>query len=688
MPVYVHPEGDESVAIRGPVSTRDYVFRDGIRYRRALLAALSGVAVLALFVIVRYEAMPRVIAPEAPSKLLSAVAAFRYYPILLLAMTLSAGPVVAKAGKVLSEHARDVLLLATYIAAFLMIVAMYPQVRAGAPEMTIPGVMGFGLHFRVDMLSWIMLIVSSVLWLVVGIYARDYMPIEHHRDRFYLFLMLTYAGVLGTVMASDILTLFLFFELMTLASYLLVAHKETTDSIVAGSRYIYMGIAAGLSILLGIILMQFYTSHLDFALLAQDLSRTGPVQYVIATLLILGFGLKAGMLPLHIWLPRAHPVAPTPASALLSGLLIKTGTYGILRVVTSFFMPAFDAVTGRDDVFWQLATTEGAILIWIGIATMAVGVFMALQQSEMKKMLAYHSISQMGYIIMGIGVASYLGYIGAMGFAGSVFHTLNHALFKSLLFMVVGVVYLSTGQIDMYKLGGLWRRMPVTALICLTAALGITGMPGFNGFASKSIIHHAIDEAWHYGHYSFRSAEMLFTVVSAGTVASFIKFYYFIFLRRPEKSDPYVAHVGSGTMQIAMSIAAVLIVGVGLFPGTLMRHLVIPAVRTFNYDPAFIDNYLVGMTFFNPRDLWNAAVAYGLGILLFATGIRFGLFHLHLPEWLQPEQSLYGRLIRWTRWFTGTIRRGYERRANASDAYVYTAILLGALFFTIRDVLF
>lgn len=668
------------VTIRGPVSTRVYVYKDGRRYLRVVLVVLSGIATIAA-----YSALPFTM----ESLLLRTVREFRYYPSALLLLTIISGPVVAKVGKRISEHARDVLLLLIYAASLLMIAAMFPQVQAEQPSTTIPGVMGYGLHFRIDMLSWIMLIVSSSLWFIVGMYARDYMPIEHHRDRFYIFFMLTYAGVLGTVMASDILTLFLFFELMTFASYLLVAHKETADSIVAGSRYIFMGIAGGLTILLGIVLMQFHTAHLDFALLAQDLRAAGPVQYVIAALLIMGFGLKAGMLPLHIWLPRAHPVAPTPASALLSGLLIKTGTYGILRVATSFFMPAFEIASGRDDVLWALSHNEGTVLIWIGIITMAVGVFMAIQQSEMKKMLAYHSISQMGYIIMGIGVASYLGYIGAMGFAGSVFHTLNHALFKSLLFMVVGVIYLNTGQTDMYKLGGLWRRMPVTALICLVAALGITGMPGFNGFASKSILHHAIDEAWHYGHYSFRSAEMMFTIVSAGTVGSFIKLYYYVFLRKPVGTgELYVGHVGSGTMQIAMSISTVLIILIGLFPGVVMTTVIIPATRTFNYDPAFIDTYLVGIEFFNREDLWNTMVAFLLGGLLFATGVRFGLFHLNLFGWLSTDRSIYLRLMKRTRRFTLRVYRLYALRANASDAYIYTAIMMIALIAVVSGELF
>ncbi|MFW6368546.1 MAG: complex I subunit 5 family protein [Spirochaetota bacterium] len=663
-----------------PVSTHEYVRREGVRFRRAVIVLLSGfVAFVVLFALFAFDAVPAFPALEA-SGIVGAVLQFGHYPLVLTFLPFAAGPVVATLGKRVSEHARDLGLLVVHIGILALIVLMLPQVRSGMVETTLPGVLSFGLHFRVDMLSYVMVATGGVLWLVVGIYARDYMVTVHHRDRFYLFLSITYGGVLGTVMASDILTMFLFFEVTTFSSYLLVTHNETNDSIVAGSRYLFMGVAGGLAILLGVILMQFHTDHMDFSLLAQDLQGTGSVQYIIASLFVLGFGLKAGMLPLHIWLPRAHPVAPTPASALLSGFLIKIGTYGMLRVTTSFFMPGFNFAESRENVLWALSHNEGTVIIWLGIATMAVGVFMALQQSEMKKMLAYHSISQMGYIIMGIGVASYLGYIGAMGFAGSVYHTVNHALFKSLLFMVVGFVYLSTGRKSMYELGGLWRKMPVTAMIGLIAALGITGMPGFNGFASKSILHHAIDEAWHYGHYSFRSAEVMFTIVSAGTVASFIKLYYFVFLRKPATGgDEPLPWAGNGTMQIGMSIPALLIVALGVFPGYLMETFIIPAARVFNYDPAFIDSYLRGMEFFTFESLWSTAFVYLLGGVLFAAGIRFELFHLQLPGWLNVERVVYRPLYNAGKTVVNTLSYRFERRANASDVYIYTVVLIATL---------
>jgi hydrogenase-4 component B len=150
---------------------------------------------------------------------------------------------------------------------------MYPQVAAGGIINSIPQVFGYGLHFKVDMLSYTMVSTAGILWLLVSIYAHEYMEMEHHRDRFYLFMSITFGGVLGTVMASDILTMFLFFELMTFSSYLLVAHNQSSESILAGNNYIYMGVGGGLAVLIGMILLLFNTNHLDFVFLATELSQ-------------------------------------------------------------------------------------------------------------------------------------------------------------------------------------------------------------------------------------------------------------------------------------------------------------------------------------------------------------------------------------------------------------------------------
>lgn len=606
---------------------------------------------------------------------------FKSLPLIIILIPLVGGPIEMYFFR-RRENARDMAIVYTTVLTFFLILALFPQVLEGTMRFEIPRALGLGIRFKVDMLGFIMLVVSSILWVLVSMYAHDYMMIEKHRNRFFLQMSITYAGVLGTIMAGDLITMFLFFELMTFASYFLVAHNQSKDSLIAGDIFIYMGVAGGLALLLGIILLYVNTGTVAFIPLAARISTLGNVKYLMASLFMIGFGIKAGMLPLHIWLPRAHPVAPTPASALLSGLMIKIGAFGILRVLTSFFMPAKGAYVSYESPIWDLSIELGAAIIWIGIFTMAVGVFMALQQSNIKKMLAYHSISQMGYIIMGIGVAAYLGPKGAMGFSGAIYHMINHALFKALLFMVAGVIYLRTHELDMYKLGGMWRKLPFTALVCLIAALGITGMPLFNGYASKSILHHAIVEAYEYGHPSFRYAEMMFTLISAGTVTSFIKLFGFVFVgKMPGKYKKVQGE--SIMMSLGMGGLALLIVLIGFFPNFVMDQFIIPATQGYAYSSDFIKKYLMDMNFFNSHDLITMVYVYGIGIAIFYLGIRFHLFHLHLPRWMDGDFAMNKGIRKKTLAMSNTFLHGIETSIIKSDVVIYALVLLGIILYLI-----
>ena len=606
---------------------------------------------------------------------------FKSLPLIIVLIPLVGGPVEMYFFR-RKENSRDMAVVYTTVLTFFLILALFPQVLEGTMRFGIPKMLGLGLNFKVDMMGFIMVMISSIIWVLVSMYAHDYMSIEKHRNRFFLQMSITYGGVLGTIMAGDLITMFLFFEIMTFASYFLVAHNQSKESLIAGDSYIYMGVAGGLALLLGIILLYVNVGTVTFIPMAAKVASLGNVKYLIATLFLIGFGIKAGMLPLHIWLPRAHPVAPTPASALLSGLMIKIGAFGILRVFTSFFMPAKGAFLPYEDPIWDLSIELGAAIIWIGIITMAAGVFMALQQSNMKKMLAYHSISQMGYIIMGIGVAAYLGPKGAMGFSGAIYHMVNHALFKSLLFMVAGVIYLKTHEMDMYKLGGMWRKFPFTALVCLIAALGITGMPLFNGFASKSILHHAIVEAYEYGHPSFRYAEMIFTLISAGTVTSFIKLFGFVFLGKlPEKYKDIKGE--KIMMSLGMGGLAILVTLIGIFPNFVMDQFIIPATRGFAYSSDFIDHYLVGMNFFNVHDLMTMVYIFAIGAAIFYLGIRFHLFHLHLPRWMDGDFTMHKGLRKKSLAMSNTFIHGMETTIIKSDVVIYAIVLLGIIIYLV-----
>ncbi len=613
-----------------------------------------------------------------------------------------------------SCNRRDMLVILMTSFTILMSLFLYPNALEGGQTFNIPGVLGLGLSFRVDMLGFTMLMITSVLWFLVMVYAHEYMLKERHSSRFFVFMGITYSSVLGTIMAGDLLTVFLFFEVMTFASYMLVVHGQKDDSYHAGYNYIFMGIIGGFAILIAVMLLYFTVGDLSFASAIHALNEAGNIKFVIIGLLIFGFGIKAGMAPVHVWLPRAHPVAPTPASALLSGIMIKLGAYGILRVATSYYFPQEGADFSAP--VWLTSNAVGSSVIWLGIITMTIGVFFALQQSNIKRMLAYHSISQMGYIMMGIGVALYLGSYGAMGYAGALYHIINHALFKSLLFMVAGVVIYHTGEANMYKLGGLWKKLPLSATVCLIAALGISGIPLFNGFVSKTILHHGIVEAYEYhGQMSMVFAERIFIVISAGTVASFIKLFYFVFLRKPDQ--PHQLNPEYNNLDTAMAMVALLIIFIGLNPNFILNAFIIPQLNMMPYSPTFVDTYIVGMSVFTYDDLTIMIWIVLLGGLIFYFGNKFHLFHIKLPYWLNLEylvfypvnvlirkscHLMYGDQCKYNAvtlqklalkdnkdigfldrfvLMASIFNNRYEKRIIKSDAFIYTIFITGILTF-------
>ncbi|MEW5919914.1 MAG: proton-conducting transporter membrane subunit [Bacillota bacterium] len=544
---------------------------------------------------------------------------------------------------------RNLTATAVTAATLIVVTAMYPAVVTGGRVLSFQlfnVVSPLNLTFRVDSFSFIVALIASFVWLAATIYALSYMEHEENRGRFFSLLLLTLSGTVGVPLAGDFLSLLLFFEIMSLASYVLVVHTQTDEAYSAGDLYLYLGVVGGMSILAGLALLYFRNGTLAIlpaTLLIQGMDVVIPLA---AILMIIGFGIKAGMAPLHIWLPRAHPVAPAPASALLSGIMIKTGAYGIIRVVNVLLVPSAgpsvaEHAKGLYYEFWSMVSGMGYVIIWIGIITMFMGVILAIIQENIKKMLACSSISQMGFILVGIGVAGYLKYEGAMGMAGASYHIINHALFKSCLFLAAGVIAYKLGELNMYNLGGLWKKLPFTTLVVIIASLGIAGFPFFNGYASKTLLHHALVEAYeHYGVKALLEAERIFMISAAGTVLYYLKFIYLVFLRRPPEES--VARIESikgepRSMKFGMAMLAVMIVFIGLNPGFLLNSLIIPTVSSFAFAPDFIEHHIVGIHFFTTSDIMSSLVVIGLGAIAFAIGVKSGLFKMSFPAWLGQE---------------------------------------------------
>jgi formate hydrogenlyase subunit 3/multisubunit Na+/H+ antiporter MnhD subunit len=531
---------------------------------------------------------------------------------------------------------RDKMLVYSGFVVIFLLIMIYPKVLLGEIDYKFPNLLFLGISFKIDFLAYTILLISAYVWFYVIVYAHEYMTKEKHSTRFFFFLALTYSSVIGTIASFDLLTMFLFFEVMTLASYMLVIHGQTDESYRAGFNYIVMGLIGGFLIFTALVLVYFHVGSLEFVSIIEVINDNVVLKYWILVLLVLGFGIKAGMAPVHVWLPRAHPVAPTPASALLSGVMIKVGAYGIIRVASTYFFPAAEVSIGIDNPLWNTASIVGALIIWIGIFTMLLGVVLALQQANIKKLLAYSSISQMGYILVGIGVALYLGYEGAMGYTGAVYHIINHALFKSLLFMVAGVIYFHTKELDMYKLGGLWKKLPLTSLLFLIGMFGIIGMPLFNGYVSKTILHHGIVEAYQYGSQIFILAEILFIIASIGTVCYFSKMFYHVFLRKTENAYKSMTFDFS-SLDLALVGVGIIIVSIGLFPRFIVNALILPQMQTMSFSQSFIEYKIMDINLFPAYDLLMAIGVIVLGILAFIFGRKYRLFQIKLPYWISIE---------------------------------------------------
>lgn len=487
------------------------------------------------------------------------------------------------------------------------------------------------LVFTVDSYGMLFSAFTSLLWFSATLYSVEYLRHEHKRDRFHVASLVVLSAMLGVVLAGDLITLYLFFEVLGLVAFLLVIHTETPEARSAGIKYLWMTVVGGFALVGGIFLIYALGGSGALEPLPPDVGSE-PLRWAAFGLLVLGFGVKAGMVPVHVWLPDAHPVAPTPASALLSGVMIKAGAYGIFRVATALFRPPV-ALAG-EEALWHASSSFGLVIIWLGIATMVIGVVMALGQHNAKRMLAYHSVSQMGFILAGIGAAAYLGTHGALGIAGGLYHVVNHALFKGALFLGVGAVAYRTGELNMYKLGGLWRRMPLTFVFTLIAALGITGVPLFNGFVSKCLIHHALVEAYEFHHLlSLGIAEKIYILTCGGTACSFIKLIGLVFLGKAKRTYDADVVDPPWRMLAPMGLLGVFIVALGVRPDLLLDGVFAPGLHTWGLHSELLTHYLEH-SFMSPADLMSVVIAFAIGAMLFVVGMRFGLFHLHAPEWV------------------------------------------------------
>jgi len=338
-----------------------------------------------------------------------------------------------------------------------------------------------GIDLRLDALANLLLLAVSLVGFAVALYSVDYMRRFTARGHFYSLFLLMVTGMNGVILAGDLFNLYVFLEVAAVASYSLVAFGCAHEELEASFKYIVLGSLSSTLILVAIALVYGITGTLNMAHMAGRIAETGMDAPLLLAfgLFICGFSFKAALVPFHAWLPDAHPAAPAPVSAMLSGVLIKAiGIYVLARLVFNVF---------------GVGESELGLLRWLGILSMVTGGLLAAGQKDMKRLFAYSSISQVGFMVLGLGLGTPLGLVGAL------YHLINHSMFKSLLFLKAGALEYATGTRKLKKLGGLNRMLPVTGATSLVGSMSIAGVPPFNGFWSKLIIILACVESGYYG---------------------------------------------------------------------------------------------------------------------------------------------------------------------------------------------
>ncbi|MBN2465233.1 NADH/ubiquinone/plastoquinone (complex I) [candidate division WOR-3 bacterium] len=415
-----------------------------------------------------------------------------------------------------------------------------------------------GITLAYDHLTALVVLAVNIVGLCALLFAVRYLDHYTGRWKFYALFMLILVGLNGVSVTGDMFNLFVFTEIAAVSSYALVAFGTDFDELEAGFKYMVIGEIGGAAILLAIALLYAKASTLNMAVVSQVMAGFGrtPLFWLIVAMFLVGFAIKMAMVPFHAWLPDAHPSAPAPVSALLSGVFIKVlGVYAMSRVMFNVFGLSRANAAG----FFNL-------LIGFGVLSIVAGGLLAYAQKDYKRLLAYSSISQIGYILIGLGIGNYWGIVGAL------FHILAHALGKGLLFLTAGSVEHATGTRDLDRLSGLEKRMPATAWSYLLGSLSLAGVPPFAGFFSKFFI---IVGALSADMYWLAILAALFSTVTLGYL---VKVANRAFFARRDR-EPTAAREAPAVMVVAMLglLVLTIVLGVGFKP--VVDRLVGPAAN-------------------------------------------------------------------------------------------------------------
>nr|MCR5720236.1 complex I subunit 5 family protein [Lachnospiraceae bacterium] len=461
-------------------------------------------------------------------------------------------------------------------------------------------------------------LVGSFMWFVSAFFSVEYNKHHKNRNRYYMFLIFTLGVTMGVFIAADLFTLFIMFELASLASFVWVVQEETEKAMKAGETYLYVAMIGGFAMLSGICIFYGATNTLSIEALLDPSIYEGVNKGIIkaaALLIFVGFGAKAGAFPIHVWLPQAHPVAPAPLSALLSGILTKIGIFGVL------------ILSGRmmfGDSSWV------AFVLTVGVITMFVGALLAVFSVDLKRILACSSVSQIGFILVGISLMGILK-INEKAVYGAVLYMVNHSLFKLVLFITAGVVYMRTHNLDLNAIKGYGRNKKSLMFIYLCGALGISGIPLFSGYVSKTLVHEALvelieevreKEAFFYSAGALKAMEILFLFCGGLTLAYMLKIFFVLFIEKnkdeklQEKYDADKDVFGKGNFPI-LSVPACLFIVFGVLPNKVFMKLGI-----LGSDLVKLTKTEESVNFFSLENLKGSFISIAVGLLVYFVFVK------------------------------------------------------------------
>lgn len=535
-----------------------------------------------------------------------------------------------------------------------------------------PLMVGFGyilpgvkLQIFLDQLSGFFLATISLITSLVSIYSWSYMKIYQRENIawwsfcYNLFIL----SMILVVSVNNAITFLIFWELMTLASYFLVTFEYRHQQVrKAGFFYIVMT-HIGTVFIISAFFIMFNgvalngTGGWDFAALSSNSANLSSIaKSLVFMFALIGFGTKAGIVPLHIWLPLAHPAAPSNVSAIMSGVMIKTAIYGMIRLIID--------ILGPGPAWW------GGLVLTVGVTSAVIGVIYALMEHDLKRLLAFHSVENIGIILMGVGT-SLIFYAwempvpAAIALAGGLFHVLNHAIFKSLLFLGAGGIYYRTHSRDIEELGGLIKKMPQTALLFLVGSISISAIPPFNGFASEYQIYQSLLSVSYLNVSGFWSVAGILAcaalaLTGALAAACFVKAFGISFLAMPRTQKAAQAREVPLVMRISMAPLGILCLALGVIPGPALKSLtalagqlipgaVVPQISTYNMNLALVLFLIMTMLFFinkllgakkvRQSETWGCGIELNANMEYTAASFSQPIRRVYRPL-LQPERRL------------------------------------------------